>query len=375
MQNLMQRWMGQFEKLLEERSGAALTVTPELTEPRPAALYVGTITLDGPLRGMLRISVPDQEMVQFVQLAGRRPLDAQVVLDETVLLEWKGLLEESATLLAAQLLADGDGEYKAILRELRAADAAVTPVVTDGTDGQDAANAETATSTASASDLASDTASDPSGSGMEASSYVLRAGEIALRVSIQTRMEAAQPVSDASQPLHEAQKGVSAADAPTAETGIPATEEASVPLPKAASTHPTADYAAQQLADALAAEKEMERAAVAAEARAAWRRNESNVEESSPFRSHPERLDLLLDIELEATLRFGALEMPLRKVLELGPGDVLQLDRHVQELVDLVVGDRIVARGEVVLVGGNFGLHVTEVAEPRRRLETIRCLF
>ena len=88
-----------------------------------------------------------------------------------------------------------------------------------------------------------------------------------------------------------------------------------------------------------------------------------------------QRLDLLLDIELEATLRFGALELPLREVLELGPGDVLPLDRHVREPVELVVGDRIVARGEVVLVGGNFALHVTEVAEPRRRLETIRCLF
>jgi flagellar motor switch protein FliN/FliY len=88
-----------------------------------------------------------------------------------------------------------------------------------------------------------------------------------------------------------------------------------------------------------------------------------------------QRLDLLLDIELEATLRFGALELPLREVLELGPGDVLPLDRHVRDPVELVVGDRIVAKGEVVLVGGNFALHVTEVAEPRRRLETIRCLF
>ena len=101
------------------------------------------------------------------------------------------------------------------------------------------------------------------------------------------------------------------------------------------------------------------------------------AEESSPY-TEPrtrQRLDLLLDIELEATLRFGALELPLREVLELGPGDVLPLDRHVREPVELVVGDRIVAKGEVVLVGGNFALHVTEVAEPRRRLETIRCLF
>jgi flagellar motor switch protein FliN/FliY len=86
-------------------------------------------------------------------------------------------------------------------------------------------------------------------------------------------------------------------------------------------------------------------------------------------------VELLLDVELEATLRFGCREMPLGEILELGPGDVVQLDRQVSDPVDLIVGDKIVARGEVVLVNGNFGLRVTEVAEPRKRLESIRCLF
>ncbi|WP_263352139.1 FliM/FliN family flagellar motor C-terminal domain-containing protein [Acidicapsa acidisoli] len=86
-------------------------------------------------------------------------------------------------------------------------------------------------------------------------------------------------------------------------------------------------------------------------------------------------LELLLDVELEASLRFGAREMPLGEILDLGPGDVVQLDRHINDPVDLIVGDKIVARGEVVLVNGNFGLRVTEVAEPQRRLESIRCLF
>jgi len=86
-------------------------------------------------------------------------------------------------------------------------------------------------------------------------------------------------------------------------------------------------------------------------------------------------MELLLDVELEATLRFGCREMPLGEILEMGPGDVVQLDRHVSDPVDLIVGDRIVARGEVVLVNGNFGLRVTEVAAPRKRLESIRCLF
>jgi flagellar motor switch protein FliN len=86
-------------------------------------------------------------------------------------------------------------------------------------------------------------------------------------------------------------------------------------------------------------------------------------------------LELLLDVELEASLRFGSREMPLGEILDLGPGDVVQLDRHIADPVDLLVGDKIVARGEVVLVNGNFGLRVTEVAEHRKRLESIRCLF
>jgi len=86
-------------------------------------------------------------------------------------------------------------------------------------------------------------------------------------------------------------------------------------------------------------------------------------------------INLLMDVELEVSLRFGCKELPLGEILDLGPGDVVQLDRNVTDPVDLIVGDKIVACGEVVLVNGNFGLRVTEVATPRKRLESIRCLF
>jgi len=106
------------------------------------------------------------------------------------------------------------------------------------------------------------------------------------------------------------------------------------------------------------------------------------AEMQEPPAGHSERapaidagLELLLDVELEATLRFGSREMSLAEILDLGPGDVVELDRHVADPVDLIVGDKIVARGEVVLVNGNFSLKVTEVAAPKKRLETIRCLF
>jgi flagellar motor switch protein FliN len=69
----------------------------------------------------------------------------------------------------------------------------------------------------------------------------------------------------------------------------------------------------------------------------------------------------LLDIELEANIRFGAREMSLAELLEIGPGAVIPLDRQVSDPVDLIISDKVVARGEVVLVQGKFGLRVTEV--------------
>jgi flagellar motor switch protein FliN len=72
-------------------------------------------------------------------------------------------------------------------------------------------------------------------------------------------------------------------------------------------------------------------------------------------------LDLLLDVELEVMLRFGERSMLLREILELGEGSVVELDRAVDEPVDLLLDGQIIARGEVVVVDGNYGLRVLEV--------------
>ncbi len=76
-------------------------------------------------------------------------------------------------------------------------------------------------------------------------------------------------------------------------------------------------------------------------------------------------LDLFMDVELNVTLRFGGQRMLLRQVLELGPGSVVELDRQVQEPVELLLDGRLIARGEVVVVDGNYGLRVLEVASMR----------
>ena len=75
-------------------------------------------------------------------------------------------------------------------------------------------------------------------------------------------------------------------------------------------------------------------------------------------------LDLLLDVELEVTLRFGERIMLLRDILELGEGSVVELDRQVEEPVDLLLDGKLIARGEVVVVDGNYGLRIQEMVTP-----------
>jgi flagellar motor switch protein FliN/FliY len=79
-------------------------------------------------------------------------------------------------------------------------------------------------------------------------------------------------------------------------------------------------------------------------------------------------LDVLRKVALGLTMRFGTRTLILKDVLQLSSGSVIELDREVQGPADLLLGDKVVARGEVVIVDGNFGVRVTEVAGQRQQL-------
>lgn len=76
------------------------------------------------------------------------------------------------------------------------------------------------------------------------------------------------------------------------------------------------------------------------------------------------QLGLLMDVELDVTLRFGQRNMTLREIMELDAGSIVELDRQVQEPAELLLEGRLIARGEVVVVDGNYGLRVLEVVSP-----------
>jgi flagellar motor switch protein FliN/FliY len=86
--------------------------------------------------------------------------------------------------------------------------------------------------------------------------------------------------------------------------------------------------------------------------------------DAGPSSIDPVNLKLVMDVELNVSLRFGQRQLPLREILELSSGSVIELDRMVDEPVELLLDGKLIARGEAVIVDGNYGLRVTEIPQP-----------
>lgn len=81
--------------------------------------------------------------------------------------------------------------------------------------------------------------------------------------------------------------------------------------------------------------------------------------------SNADTIGLLMDMEMPLLVRFGSTRMLLRDVLALGAGSVVEFRRSPDEPVDLLVNGRVVARAMVVVVQGNYGVRITEIANQR----------
>ena len=77
------------------------------------------------------------------------------------------------------------------------------------------------------------------------------------------------------------------------------------------------------------------------------------------------KLDLVLDITAQLTVRLGSCELPMREMLELGPGAVIQLNQRADDPVGLYVNEKLIARGEVVVMEEKFGIKITEIIGDR----------
>jgi flagellar motor switch protein FliN/FliY len=83
-------------------------------------------------------------------------------------------------------------------------------------------------------------------------------------------------------------------------------------------------------------------------------------------------MELLMDVDLPVSISFGKARLPLKDVLKLTTGSIVELNRAIDDPVEIFVNERLVARGEIVVVEGNYGVRIQEIAAPQDRLQSIR---
>ncbi len=92
----------------------------------------------------------------------------------------------------------------------------------------------------------------------------------------------------------------------------------------------------------------------------------------SESNANMKNLGVILGIEVEVVARLGSVEMPLSSVLSLGPGSVVNVGHLVDEPIELYVNNKLIARGDVVIVDEKFGVRITEVVSQEERIESLR---
>lgn len=106
--------------------------------------------------------------------------------------------------------------------------------------------------------------------------------------------------------------------------------------------------------------------------RAAEKASFEELHASRPTVTHSADLDFILDIPLEVTVEMGRTKMLINDLLQLGQGSVIELNRLAGEPLDILVNNKLVARGEVVVVGEKFGIRLTDIVSPLERVKRLR---
>lgn len=83
-------------------------------------------------------------------------------------------------------------------------------------------------------------------------------------------------------------------------------------------------------------------------------------------------LDFILDIPLRVTVELGRSRLAIRELLQLGQGSVVELTKFAGEPLEVLVNDRLIARGEVVVVNEKFGIRLTDIISPLERIEQLK---
>jgi len=83
-------------------------------------------------------------------------------------------------------------------------------------------------------------------------------------------------------------------------------------------------------------------------------------------------LDFILEVPLQVSVHIGSTKMLIKDLLQLGQGSIIELSKIAGEPMDVLVNDRLIARGEVVVVNDKFGIRLTDIMSPAERVEQLR---
>jgi flagellar motor switch protein FliN/FliY len=86
----------------------------------------------------------------------------------------------------------------------------------------------------------------------------------------------------------------------------------------------------------------------------------------------PANMDFILDVQLEVTVELGRTKLLVNELLKLGQGSVIELSKLAGETLDILANQKLVARGEVVVINEKYGVRLTEVVSPMERIERLR---
>ena len=86
----------------------------------------------------------------------------------------------------------------------------------------------------------------------------------------------------------------------------------------------------------------------------------------------PGNIDFILDIPLEITVELGRTKMLINDLLKLGQGSVIELSKLAGETLEVLANQRLIARGEVVVMNEKYGIRLTEIVSPAERIERLR---
>ncbi len=100
--------------------------------------------------------------------------------------------------------------------------------------------------------------------------------------------------------------------------------------------------------------------------------SESSLSVSDGLPGPKENVDMLLDVDLDVSIELGTANLSIKRILDLAPGAVVELDRMAGEPVDLVVNGKVVARGEVVVVDENFGIRIVSLVSAEDRIRSLQ---